>query len=272
MKIYTLLISLLLLSSPAISQTKIDDYVTINIPGTIQKMDTVNAVAAVSTFLSNSKTDSYFVMRMAVISNGREVNSLPENLDGLNRIYKLISKGQIESMEKKGFILLKAQPVKFNDYSAFKITYRTLESQREGGETLLLCLNGIVYTFTYSKVGEYVPHHKSDFHKSLQINTSTQQIANVLVISDSIFSVSNMVSYGILILVLLVFFIKKTRDKSNFGINLKRVYCPVCQTKQPSIRKPLNERQALYGGNTCNICNTEMDKYGIAIQKNNSES
>lgn len=271
MKIYALLISLLLLSFPAFSQTKIDEYVTIKIPGAVQKVDNLTADAAVSTFFSNSKVDSYLVMRMAVISNGLEVNSLPENLDGLNRIYKLISKGQIESMGKKGFLLLNTQQVKFNDYSALQITYRTAESQSEGGESLLLCLNGVVYVFTYSKVSDYVPQHKSEFQKSLKINTSTKQIANVSGNSNSIFSVSNMVSYGILILVLVVFLLKKTHDKSNLGINLKRVYCPVCQTKQPFIRTPLNQRQALYGGHTCRICNTEIDKYGVAIPKNASE-
>jgi len=271
MKIYTLLICLLLLISPAFSQTKIDDYVTIKIPGTIQKMDSVTAVSAVSTLFSNTKTDSYFVMRMAVMSNELEVNLLPENLDGLNRIYNLISKGQIESMKKKGFLLLSTQQIKFKDYSAFKITYRTADSQSEGGETLLLCLNGVIYAFTYSRVREYVAQHKIEFQNSLEINTSTKQIANVSVISDSVFSVSNIVSYGILISVLLIFFVKKTRDKSNLGINLKRVYCPVCQIKQPYIRKPLNQRQALYGGHTCNVCNTEMDKYGVAIQKEDSE-
>ena len=262
---------MLLLSTPAFSQTKIDEYVTIRIPGIIKKIDTVTAGAAVSTLFSHNKSDSYFVMRMAVLSKGREVNSLPENLDGLNRIYKLISKGQIESMEKKGFLLLNTEQIKFKDYSALKITYRTAESQSEGGETLLFCLNGVVYAFTYSRVGEYVAQHKTEFQKSLQINTSTKQIANNSVISDGIFSVSNIASYGILILVLLVFFIKKTREKSNLGINIHRVYCPVCQTKQPFIRKPLNERQALYGGHTCNVCNTEMDKYGVAIQKEDSE-
>ena len=49
------------------------------------------------------------------------------------------------------------------------------------------------------------------------------------------------------------------------GINLKRVYCPKCGLKQPIIRKPKNERQALYGGNTCKNCGTEMDKYGQKI-------
>jgi len=66
---------------------------------------------------------------------------------------------------------------------------------------------------------------------------------------------------------LIFFFISngKNSENSQMGINLKRVYCPKCGLKQPIIRKPKNERQALYGGNTCKNCGTEMDKYGQKI-------
>jgi len=73
---------------------------------------------------------------------------------------------------------------------------------------------------------------------------------------------------GILIgVVLFLFFtlIKKDSKYSKLGINLKRVYCPKCNLKQPIIRKPTNERQILYGGYTCKNCGTEMDKYGTQL-------
>ncbi len=57
------------------------------------------------------------------------------------------------------------------------------------------------------------------------------------------------------------------RKDSKFGINLKRVYCPKCNLKQPIIRKPGNERQMLYGGHTCKNCGTELDKYGSEINE-----
>lgn len=47
-----------------------------------------------------------------------------------------------------------------------------------------------------------------------------------------------------------------------FDINLKRVNCPICSLKQPILRKPLTERQFLYGGWTCKKCGCEMDKFG----------
>ena len=59
------------------------------------------------------------------------------------------------------------------------------------------------------------------------------------------------------------------KKDSKFGINLKRVFCPKCNLKQPIIRKPKNERQILYGGGTCKNCGTEMDKHGVEIKQEN---
>ena len=70
-----------------------------------------------------------------------------------------------------------------------------------------------------------------------------------------------------IIIVVIFFIILVIRKDSKFGINLKRVYCPKCNLKQPIIRKPANERQLLYGGYTCENCKIEMDKYGIEINK-----
>jgi ssDNA-binding Zn-finger/Zn-ribbon topoisomerase 1 len=54
-------------------------------------------------------------------------------------------------------------------------------------------------------------------------------------------------------------------NKTKTGINLKRVYCPVCNTKQPRLRTPKNAQQFLYGGTTCPKCRTNLDKYGNII-------
>lgn len=55
------------------------------------------------------------------------------------------------------------------------------------------------------------------------------------------------------------------RKLGPMGINLKPVHCPKCDLRQPQERRPLNRRQALWGGWTCPACKTEMDKYGRAI-------
>jgi hypothetical protein len=72
-------------------------------------------------------------------------------------------------------------------------------------------------------------------------------------------------NYAILAIVLVVFFIVASKNKSKWGINLKRVYCPVCHFKQPLIRMPATGEQALWGGTTCPKCHTKLDKYGNII-------
>jgi transposase-like protein len=74
-------------------------------------------------------------------------------------------------------------------------------------------------------------------------------------------------SLGLLLLLLFLFtLLGKNSKYSDFGINLKRVYCPKCNTKQPIVRKPNNQRQALFGGYTCKKCGAEMDKFGTEIK------
>lgn len=46
------------------------------------------------------------------------------------------------------------------------------------------------------------------------------------------------------------------------NVNLKPTNCPECGEVQPKVRKPKNFREALWGGNTCNNCGCEMDRFG----------
>ena len=57
------------------------------------------------------------------------------------------------------------------------------------------------------------------------------------------------------------------RQRGNFGINTKQVYCPDCDEPAPTIRAPKNLRQAVWGGCTCAECGTEYDKWGRRVKK-----
>jgi hypothetical protein len=70
---------------------------------------------------------------------------------------------------------------------------------------------------------------------------------------------------GLIIIAVFIFILVKSKDKSKWGINLKRVYCPVCGAKQPIIRMPDSMEQAAWGGTTCPKCHTRLDKYGKVI-------
>jgi ssDNA-binding Zn-finger/Zn-ribbon topoisomerase 1 len=70
---------------------------------------------------------------------------------------------------------------------------------------------------------------------------------------------------AIIIICVVIWLVIDSRNKSKFGINFKRVYCPVCNTKQPIIRMPGNGNQFIYGGTTCPKCHASLDKYGTVI-------
>jgi ssDNA-binding Zn-finger/Zn-ribbon topoisomerase 1 len=76
---------------------------------------------------------------------------------------------------------------------------------------------------------------------------------------------TGIIIYAITAVVFVFIFSKATKNKSKWGINLKRVYCPVCGTKQPIVRWPKNQQQFLWGGTTCPKCHANLDKYGNVI-------
>jgi hypothetical protein len=63
----------------------------------------------------------------------------------------------------------------------------------------------------------------------------------------------------------MVFVIYGTIAKTKWGINVNPVLCPRCRTPLPTVRRPLNTRQALWGGYTCAGCGTEVDKWGREV-------
>lgn len=48
-------------------------------------------------------------------------------------------------------------------------------------------------------------------------------------------------------------------------INLDKVFCPKCNTEQPTLKLADNLRQIIKGGWTCNQCGCEMDRFGKEI-------
>jgi len=61
------------------------------------------------------------------------------------------------------------------------------------------------------------------------------------------------------------------RGRGNFGINLKPVRCPECDTPAPVVRAPQNTRQMLWGGCTCAKCGLEYDKWGRPVDEDDDE-
>jgi RNase P subunit RPR2 len=71
--------------------------------------------------------------------------------------------------------------------------------------------------------------------------------------------------YAIMAIIFIIWLIIASKNKSKWGVNFKRVYCPICRTRQPIIRMPDSVAQASWGGTTCPKCHTKLDKYGNII-------
>jgi hypothetical protein len=50
-----------------------------------------------------------------------------------------------------------------------------------------------------------------------------------------------------------------------FGVNLRRVSCPVCSTRLRLFRRLSSKRHVLGGGWTCGKCRTEVDRWGKRV-------
>jgi len=56
-----------------------------------------------------------------------------------------------------------------------------------------------------------------------------------------------------------------TFTKNNWGINLNPILCPNCNAVLSKVRKPKSVHQIFWGGGTCGVCGTEMDKWGRQV-------
>jgi hypothetical protein len=67
-------------------------------------------------------------------------------------------------------------------------------------------------------------------------------------------------------LVGLVFLIRDSvRRRGKWGMNGAPTFCPNCGEAAPTVRKPANFQQALWGGCTCKECGCEFDKWGRRV-------
>jgi hypothetical protein len=56
-----------------------------------------------------------------------------------------------------------------------------------------------------------------------------------------------------------------TVKKNRWGVNLNSASCPRCGAPIPRVRTPRSLHQVMWGGSTCGICGTEVDKWGREV-------
>ena len=54
--------------------------------------------------------------------------------------------------------------------------------------------------------------------------------------------------------------------ENRLGMNPETTTCPYCHAELPAFRWPSSFRQAIFGGWTCSICTTKVDKWGREIR------
>lgn len=75
--------------------------------------------------------------------------------------------------------------------------------------------------------------------------------------------------FALVVLLLPLLVIYGSLKKNRWGINPKAAVCPACGSELPRVRKPASLRQALWGGYTCKVCGTEIDKWGRVVAGQN---
>ncbi|WP_318640236.1 hypothetical protein [Flavobacterium ardleyense] len=170
----------LLYSGIIFSQTSIDENITIKFPSkpktleNVVKTDTLNQSikTILKTYYLNSKEESYVTMRLKILTNEDTEPNLPKSQIELIKNYKQFIAGQLKGFSQKGMNIKDSTQITFNNYLAYKLTFKEVNSEEENGQSLILYLDGIYYEFIYSKVASYNQKNKEIFFKSIKINDS----------------------------------------------------------------------------------------------------
>jgi hypothetical protein len=246
----------------ATAQTAIDNLLSLTFPGKVEKFENMADYMSAKGFYFNTELESFVVIRLSSLDNISETS--PTNNLPLDETYKQQIKALNKSMLKKSFLFKDSSKITLKNRVAYILKYNIINTDEIGAESILIFINGVHYIITYSKVSEFNEANKIKFFKSIEINEahSTNQIEPN---KRNYFKIIKYSIYILLILALVIYQIKATKNKSKFGINLKTNYCPLCNTRQAKIRLPNSLSQAMFGGSTCPKCKTNLDKYGNVI-------
>ncbi|WP_438426218.1 hypothetical protein [Aquimarina macrocephali] len=165
------LLSVVLLFTFSIyGQTKVDEYISINIPGNVSKLDTIAQGLYILNFHSENETEAYLIQRMKIDSKQSELNNLPSDKKSLKESYKAITRGQIKKMEKAGFHLRDSTEFKIDDFIGYKVSYNDSETGIQNAETNTLILEEFFYVATYINGTNFNKKNKNEYLNSLKIN------------------------------------------------------------------------------------------------------
>lgn len=215
MKKVLILCLTILLSLNVIGQTKVDEFVSINIPGNVIKLDTIVQNYTVLNYYSKNDTEAYFVQRVEIDSKESELNSLPFDLKTLRKTYRDILRGQMRRMKEAGFEFRDSTEFKIDKYIAYNITYNDPQTETKNAETNVILLNENAYVSTYVNRTNFNEKNKNEFLNSIKIDSNNkprQMIGNSTAYKSG-YIIGKLFFYGLLIFGI-IFLLRKFRKKT----------------------------------------------------------
>lgn len=166
-KIYFLLI---LFSVTIHGQTKIDKFVSVDIPGKVEKLDTIIKNVRIVNFISQSENETFMVQKTILDSTSNDLNSLPSDLVSLKKTYRGGIDGFFKSMKAANIVFEDSSQIKIDKYLGYKVSGKSGEKKKV--ESIFLVLNEHIYLISYFNLVNFNENTKDHFLKSIKIDSS----------------------------------------------------------------------------------------------------
>lgn len=173
----------ILISSSIFCQTKIDKFISINIPGNVVQMDTIVANVKMQNFVSVNENETYIVQKIILDTLNNNLNNLPTDIKSLKKTYHNYMKDYLKRFTaNKEYQLLDSTAIYIDKYLCYNINCKTSNFENKKViETTFIILNEHLYAATYLNLNDFNEERKKRFLKSIKINSllyPTQTMGN----------------------------------------------------------------------------------------------
>lgn len=165
-----------LLSFSALSQTKIDELVSVKFPFTPEKHQSEKNNMILTLYSYRDKGESYTVQITAVDSTKVVRTGFPTDAENLKQYYKGVEQGIAESMQQSGLKFLKSEDFTIQGYLGKQVIYIDPVSEDKFVESRFLLLNERLYEIDYVASLDFSEQNKEKFLNSILIDSSKKPV------------------------------------------------------------------------------------------------
>jgi hypothetical protein len=197
------------------SRTNIDELVSVNIPGKVEKFDTIIEKLKLSRFQSTEGDGYCAVVKMGIDSIKNQPYDFPYDMKTLEEDYRNLMADFIKQASASGLFASDSNLVKLDEFTGYQVRFKDSESGKINGQTLILLLNKNVYTLFYMDKMNYNETVKNDFFNSLTINKQSHP-KQMIGESGKVKSTRKFGSYiGIVLVIFIVIYLTRKLKKKN---------------------------------------------------------